>query len=124
MAWIIINASLSVSARSMSCEGGSITATITVTGRTDEAEVVNSYEASLRDDYVIPDILWKSGPQTAGASAEVKETFTVELSCNKRGRVVGPNGSSHERTAELYAYVIGGGREGASDEVPVTCTRK
>ena len=58
MGWILLNASLEVSADSMACDGGSVTATVTVTGKTDERKEVNEYNASIRDDYVIPDILW------------------------------------------------------------------
>ena len=119
----ILNASISVSATSMPCDGGTITATVTVTGQTDDQKELNSYTASIRDDYVIPDILWKSEPQTAEAGSPINQVFTVELSCNDKCKVVGPNGSSGERVAELYAYVIGGGLEGASDEIPVTCIR-
>jgi len=118
-----MNTALSVSADSMACDGGVVTATLTVTGKTDDRKEVNSYNASIRDDYVIPDILWKSGPQLVEPSTEVNESFTVELRCNKRCKVVGPDGSSGERTAELYAYVLGGELEAASDEVPVTCVR-
>lgn len=123
MGWAILNVSLSVNATSMPCKGGNITATVTVTGKTDDKKEVNNYTASIRDDYVIPDILWKSEPQSADVNAHIKQSFTVELSCDKKCKVVGPNGSSGERTAELYGYVIGGGREGASDEIPVTCVR-
>jgi hypothetical protein len=123
MGWAILNVSLSVNATSMPCEDGNITATVTVTGQTDDKKEVNTYTASIRDDYVIPDILWESGPQSADVNAHIEQSFTVELSCDKKCKVVGPNGSSGERIAELYAYVIGGGREGASDEIPVTCVR-
>lgn len=123
MGWVILNASLTVSADSMPCDGGVVTATVTVSGHTDGKEEVNNYTASLRDDYVIPDILWKSGPQSVAANTSVDESFTVEVTCDKKCHVVGPHGNSGERTAELYAYVISGGWEGASDEVPVTCVR-
>ncbi|MBT8065260.1 MAG: hypothetical protein KJN94_09585 [Gammaproteobacteria bacterium] len=123
MGWILLNASLSVSADSMACEGGSVTATVTVTGKTDDRKEVNEYTASIRDDYVIPDILWDSGPKSVGANAEVEESFTVEIRCNEKCHVVGPDGDSGERTAELYAYVLSEELEGASDEVPVTCVR-
>ena len=121
MAWIVLNVSLSLSAGSMPREGGAVTATVTVTGRTDEAEEVNEYTASIRDDYVIPDILWSSGLQTAGPGEQLSRTHSVELVCDGKGHVAGPHGSSGERRAELYAYVIGGGLEGASDETPLRC---
>ena len=82
---------------------------------------MNRYDASIRDDYVIPDILWESGPQTVEPGTEVNRSFTVELRCNEKGKVVGPNGSSGERRAELYAYVLTDELEASSDEVPVTC---
>lgn len=121
MAWTSLNTTLSVSADSMACDGGVVTATLTVTGTTDDERGMNSYHASIRDDYVIPDILWESGPQTVEPKTEVNESFTVELRCNEKGKVVGPDGSSGERTAELYAYVLTEELEASSDEVPVTC---
>ncbi len=123
MGWVILNTSLSVSADSMPCDGGLVTATMTVTGKTDDKKELNSFTASIRDDYVIPDILWDSGPQTFGPGMEVNEVFKVQMSCNKKGHVVGPDGSSGERTAELYAHVLSEELEAASDEVPVTCVR-
>jgi len=123
MGWNILNTSLSVSADSMPCDGGLVTATVTVTGKTDEKKEMNSFTASIRDDYVIPDILWESGPQAFGPDVEVNETFTVQLSCDTKCHVVGPDGSSGERTAELYAYVLSEELEAASDEVPLSCVR-
>ena len=105
----------------MQCDGGLVTATLTVTGKTDQQDEMNSYTASIRDDYVIPDILWDSGPQSVGPDTEIDESFTVQLSCNDKCKVVGPNGSSGERTAELYAYALSDDLEAASNEVPVTC---
>ena len=124
MAWLILNTSLSVDANTMKCDGGFVTATLIVTGKTDGQDEVNSYTASIRDDYVIPDILWDSGPQSVGPNTEVNESFTVQLSCSKSGKVVGPNGSSGEKTAELYAYVLSENLESASDETPVTCVHE
>lgn len=124
MAWRILNTSLSVDADTIMCDGGLVTATLIVTGETDGKDDDNSYTASIRDDYVIPDILWDSGPQMVGANAEVNETFKVQLSCNKSGKVVGPNGSSGERIAELYAYVLSENLDSASDEVTVSCLRE
>jgi hypothetical protein len=123
MAWVILNAAITISDSSMSCQGGAITATVTITGQTDDAEETNNYTASIRDDYVIPDILWESELQSFGAGEEVNQAFSVQMTCNKKCHVTGPNGSSGERVAELYAYVLGGRREGASDEVKVTCIR-
>ena len=123
MGWAILNVSLSVNATSMLCKGGNIVATVTVTGRTDDKKEVNHYTVSIRDDYVIPDILWESEPQSADVNEDIKRSYTVELSCDEKCKVVGPHGSSGERTAELYGYVIGGRRESASNEIPVTCIR-
>jgi len=123
MGWIVLNAALTVSADSMPCEGGAVTATVTVSGKTDDTKEVNSYTASIRDDYIFPDILWQSEPQSVGPGSQFEETFSVEISCDRKCHVIGPHGSSGERTAELYAYAIGEGVEGASDEVPVTCIK-
>jgi len=121
MAWDILNVSLAVSATSMSCQDGSVAATVTVTGRTDASGEANYFTASLRDDHFIPDILWDSGPQEVGSGETLKRCFEVDLWCNKRCKVVGPAGSSGEKTAEIYAHVLGGRREGQSDNIPVTC---
>lgn len=123
MGWAILNVSLSVTATSMLCKGGNIVATVTVTGRTDDINEVNHYTVSIRDDSVIPDILWESETQSADVNEDIKRSYTVELSCDEKCKVVGPNGSSGERTAELYGYVIGGECESASNEIPVTCVR-
>lgn len=123
MGWINLNASLSVSAKSVPCKDGVITATVTVSGRTDDTKEVNSYTASLRDDYVIPDILWDSGPQSVGASMHIETSFPVEVRCNEQCHIVGPGGSSGERVAELYAHVISEELESASDEIKVSCER-
>lgn len=123
MGWVNLNTSLSVSADSMPCDGGLVTATLTVSGKTDDKKELNNFTASIRDDYVIPDILWESGMQTVGPDVEVNESFTVQLSCNEKCHVVGPDGSSGERTAELYAYVLSEELEAASDETLLTCVR-
>ena len=121
MGWRTLNTSLSVDANTIKCDGGLVTATVTVSGTTDGADEVNTFTASIRDDYVIPDILWDSGPHSAGPNAEFTETFEVQLSCNKSGKVIGPNGSSGEKTAELYSYVLTEELESASNEVKVSC---
>ena len=121
MAWNILNVSLAISATTKACQGGRVTATLTVTGSTDESSEANHFTASLRDDHVIPDILWDSGPQEVGSGETLKRSFEVDLWCNKKCKVVGPAGSSGEKTAEIYAYVLGGRREGQSDDIPVSC---
>jgi hypothetical protein len=123
MGWINLNTSLSVSADSMPCDGGLVTATLTVTGKTDDKKELNNFTASIRDDYVIPDILWESGMQSIGPDVEINESFRVQLSCNEKCHVIGPDGSSGERTAELYAYVLSEDLEAASDETLLTCVR-
>ena len=123
MAWEILNISLAMSDTEIACEGGKAIATITVTGRTDDQKVTNHYTASLRDDHFMPDILWDSGQQAVGPGESVRQQFEVDIWCNKRCKVVGPAGSSHEKTAELYAHVSGEEREGQSDNIPVTCAR-
>lgn len=123
MGWIVLNVKLSVSSTSMSCKGGMISATVTVTGQTDDNEGENSYTAFIKEDHVIPDILWKSEPQAAMPGTTVNQSHSIELNCNDRCHVIGPHGSSRESTAEIYAYVIGGRREGQSDDLPVRCIR-
>ena len=98
-----------------------MTATVTVNGKTDESSETNHFTVSLRDDHFIVDILWDSGPQEVGSGATVMRSFEVDLWCNKKCKVVGPAGSSGEKTAEIYAYVLGGQREGQSDNIPLSC---
>jgi hypothetical protein len=121
MAWEILNVSLSVSDTTIACEGGKATATVSVTGKTDGSKTENHYTASLRDDHFMPDILWDSGRQSIGPDESLQTQFEVEIWCDRRGKVVGPAGSSHERTAELYAYVSGEEMEGQSDNISVSC---
>ena len=121
MAWKFLNTSLTVSARSMACADGKIMATVVVAGETDDDGQLNHYKVSLRDDHVIPDILWDSGQIESGPGQSVNQGFEVELCCDKRCKVVGPAGSSHERTAEIYSHIIGEEREGQSDNISVTC---
>ena len=121
MGWIVLNVKLSVSSSAMSCKGGMISATVTVTGQTDDNEGENSYTAFIKEDHIIPDILWKSEPQTVLSGTTVNQSYTVELKCNKLRHVIGPHGSSGESKADIYAYVIGGRREGQSDNLRVIC---
>jgi len=121
MAWKILNVSLEISDTNIPCKGGKAIAIVTVKGKTDDEKIRNQFKASLRDDHVIPDILWDSGPQWAGPGETVQKKFEVELWCNSRCKVVGPAGSSHEKIAEVYALVAGEEREGQSDDIAVTC---
>lgn len=121
MAWKILKVSLAISDTNIDCKGGKSTATITVSGETDDVDVINHFNASLRDDHVIPDILWKSGQQSAAAGETIMRNFETDIWCNKRCKVVGPAGSSHEKTAELYAYVVGEELESQSGNIPVSC---
>lgn len=122
MAWNFLNTSLTVSAKTMACKGGTIIASVKVTGQTNDDKVVNHYSVKLLDDHIIPDVLWTSGPHEAGPGTSLNEVFEVELSCNKRCKVIGPQGSSHEKTAEIYSHVIGEESEGQSDDIAVSCT--
>lgn len=123
MAWINLNTSLAVSAKTMACKGGKVTAKVTVSGRTNDDKVINHYSVSLRDDHVIPDILWKTGPHDVGPGETLSKVYEVELSCNARCKVIGPDGSSHERTAEVYSHILGEDAEGQSDDIAVSCVR-
>lgn len=123
MGWEILNIALSVSADSMPCQDGKVTATVVVSGRTDANKGTNSYVASIRDDYIFPDILWQSDARAVGPNEEVEDSYSVEISCDEKCHVIGPHGSSGERTAELYGQVEGGEFENNTDEVPVRCIK-
>lgn len=123
MAWTLLNIKLSLSDECIKVDGGKVTATITVSGNTDGTNPVNPYTVTLKDDHFLSDTLWDSGPQSAGSGEHFSRDFEVELWCNKWGRVVGPAGSSHEKKAELYAHVAGAEREGATDNIRLTCTK-
>lgn len=124
MGWETLNVALSVSADTIPWPDGKVTATLVVSGRTNGDEVVNRYVASIRDDYVFPDILWRSEERTVGPDEEVEDSFRVDITCDKRRHVIGPHGSSHERTAELYGQVDGGDCENSTDEIPVRCVKQ
>jgi len=121
MAWKFLNTRLEVNATSMACGDGKIIATVSVSGETDDDRQANHYKATVRDDHVIPDILWDSGQIEVGPGESLNQSFEVELWCNKRCKLVGPAGSSHERTAEIYSHVAGKEREGQSNNISVTC---
>lgn len=123
MAWVNINIKLSLSSKSIPCDGGFATATVTLSGLTDDADAVNPYVASLRDDHVIPDVLWNSGPMQAGFSERLERQFEIRLFCDEKCHVAGPDGSSFERAAEVYAHVLATQLEAQSDDVSVGCDK-
>lgn len=121
MAWTRLTVKLTVSGTRIEREGGRVIATVTVSGTTDGDDESNSCEASLRDDHLMPDILWKSGPITVGPAENVRRVFETALTCDRRGKVVGPAGSSHQKTANVYARVISAELESQSPDIPVSC---
>lgn len=121
MAWTHLNVKLTVNDTTIERQGGKIVATLTVSGVTDEQDESNSFVATLRDDHIIPDIMWNSGKQAVGPAESVNQRFEVELRCNRRGKVVGPDGSSHEKTARVYAHVVSAEMESQSNDIPVSC---
>jgi len=123
MAWKKLKVSLNFDSTSMNCEGGRVNAQVRVQGETDAQGDGNEYTVYLKDDYLPPDILWDSGPLTEPPSRLVDRKFDVELRCNRRCHVCGPNGSSRERVAEIYAHVLSVGRESQTGEFKIACTR-
>jgi hypothetical protein len=92
-------------------------------GETDGDDEENTYMAFLKEDHILPDTIWKSGKVSVAPNSSVEKTYSVELWCNKRCKVVGPHGSTHERRADVYAYVLSGDLEWQSTEIAVECTK-
>jgi hypothetical protein len=107
----------------MCCNDGTSIATLTVLGETDGDKEENTYEAFLKKDHVLPDMVWKSGEVSVPPNSKIDKTHAVQLWCDKHCKVVGPHGSNHERRADVYAYVLGGDLEWQSDDIAVECTR-
>lgn len=123
MAWKTIKVSLNFDATSMGCATGRITVQVRVQGETDESDMGNSYVVYLKDDYLPPDILWDSGPQSEPPQQFIDRKFEVELWCDNQCHVTGPAGSSKERVAEIYAHAISQGRESQTAEFKIACKR-
>ena len=112
---------LEIEHRSISCSDGNSVARVIVIGETDGNDENNSYEASLKEDIFLPDVLWKSGEVSVAPNSKFEETYSIELSCDDHCKVIGPEGSTHERSAEIYGYVLGGGLEWQSEQIDVEC---
>lgn len=123
MAWSLLYVRLEIEPRSLQIDGPRAIAKVNVCGRTDGADEANSYHAFLREDYIMPDTIWKSEEVTIGPNCEVDEVHEVEIWCNDSCHVIGPHGSTHERNADVYAVVSGGELEGQSDQVAVSCSK-
>lgn len=115
---------LEIEQPSISCNEGSSVAIVTVIGATDGDEGGNSYEASLKEDIFLPDVLWKSGDVAVEPNSKFEKAYSIELSCDEHCKVIGPEGSTHERKAEIYGYVLGGDLEWQTEQINVECTKK
>jgi hypothetical protein len=124
MSWAKLIVYLDIEPRSICCSDGKTIATVTVRGETDGDDEENTYEAFLKEDYVLPDMLWRSGEVSVAANSKIEKTYSVELRCDKHRKVIGPHGSSHERRAEVYAYVLSGDLEWQSNEIAVECSKE
>ena len=123
MSWSKLIVHLEIATRSMNCSDGNTIATVTVSGETDGNDEENTYEAFLKEDVVLPDVIWKSGVESVEANSKIEKPYAVELSCDKKCKVIGPHGSTHERRADVYAYVLGGNLEWKSEEIAVECIK-
>jgi hypothetical protein len=115
---------LEIEQRLISCNDGNSIAIVTVIGETDGDEGENSYVASLKEDIFLPDVLWRSGEVTVEPNSKFEKVYSIELSCDEHCKVIGPEGSTHERRAEVYGYVLGGGLEWQSEQIDVECSKK
>ena len=122
MSWTKLIVHLDIEPRSICCSDGKAIATVTMLGETDGDDEGNTYMAFLKEDHILPDTIWKSGKVSVAPNSSVEKTYSVELWCNKRCKVVGPHGSTHERRADVYAYVLSGDLEWQSTEIAVECT--
>ena len=123
MSWVKLIVHLDIEPRSMCCDDGTTIATVTIHGETNGDDEENTYESYLKEDHVLPDVIWKSGEVSVPANGKIEKTHSVKLWCDKRCKVVGPHGSTRERRADVYAYVLGGDLEWKSNEIPVECTK-
>lgn len=121
MGWKSLSVSLSIDKTSLSCQKGESTnATITVTGETDSQ--AGHYRAYCYEDTVLKDTLYLTNRVTVAPGTRHQEDYDFTLECNDDCEVVGPQGSSGESEAEVYAHVEGtGGVEDTTDEIIVTC---
>ena len=115
---------LEIEQPSISCDDGNSVAILTVIGETDGDEEENSYEASLKEDIFLPDVLWKSGEVTVEPNSKFEKVYSIELSCDEHCKVIGPEGSTHERKAEIYGYVLGDDLEWQTEQIDVECIKK
>lgn len=109
--------------RTICCNDGTSEAKVIVFGETDGDEENNTYEASLKEDVFLPDVLWKSGEVAVAPNSKFEKTYSIELSCDKHCKVIGPEGSTHEHSAEIYGYVLGGELEWQSEQIDVKCSK-
>lgn len=121
MGWKKLSVSLSINKTSLSCQKGDITkATITVTGETDNQG--GHYRAYCYEDTVIKDTLYLTNRVTVAPGSKYQEDHDFTLECDDDCHVAGPQDSSGEAEAEVYAHVEGtGGVEETTDEIVVTC---
>lgn len=121
MGWKSLSVSLSIEKTSLSCQKGESTnATITVTGKTDSQGA--HYRAYCYDDTVIKDTLYLTNRVTVAPGTNHEEEYDFTLECDDDCHVAGPQGSSGEAEAEVYAHVEGtGGVEHTTDEIVVKC---
>ncbi len=122
MSWAKLIVNVDIEPRSMSCSDGKAIATVTVLGETDGDDEENTYMAFLKEDHILPDTIWESGKVSVAPNSSIEKTYSVELWCDKNCKVVGPHGSTHERRADVYAYVLSGDLEWKSTEIAVECT--
>ena len=122
MSWTKLIVHLDIEPRSICCSDGKAIATVTMLGETDGDNEVNTYMAFLKEDHILPDAIWKSGKVSVAPNSSIEKTYSVELWCDKHCKVVGPHGSTHERRADVYAYVLSGDLEWQSTEIAVECT--
>ena len=122
MSWTKLIVRLDIEPRSICCSDGKAIATVTMLGETDGDDEANTYMAFLKEDHILPDTIWKSGKVSAAPNSSIEKTYSVELWCDKHCKVVGPHGSTHERRADVYAYVLSGDLEWQSTEIAVECT--
>ena len=123
MSWAKLIVHLDIEPRSICCSDGKTIATVTVRGETDGDDEENTYEAFLKENHVLPDMIWKSGEVSVAPNGKFEKTYSVELWCDKHCKVVGPHGRTHEHRADVYAYVLGGDLEWQSTEITVECTK-
>jgi hypothetical protein len=110
MAITALNVTMTVNPKEVTCPpvGGKFTVIASVRGRADRNG--GSYDVFIYDrDRLSADDQLASSTANGVTQGNFAKAYTFTLNCNASCEVAGPDGSSGEGEAEIYAFVDGGG---------------